>query len=70
MPSLANLSPLYKHKSGNVISVIENSAVKLSQENHVWYRHHGHGSTVEHAWGLCIGTISQWDYELAMHHRV
>ena len=29
MPSLANLSPLYKHKSRNVISVVENSAVKL-----------------------------------------
>ena len=29
MPSLANLSPLYKHKPRNVISVVENSAVKL-----------------------------------------
>ena len=29
MPSLTNLSPLYKHKSRNVISVVENSAVKL-----------------------------------------
>ena len=29
MPSLANFSPLYKHKSRNVISVFENSAVKL-----------------------------------------
>ena len=27
--SLANLSPLYKHKSRNVISVVENSVVKL-----------------------------------------
>ena len=29
MPSLANLSPLYKHRSRNVISSVENSAVKL-----------------------------------------
>ena len=29
MPSLANLSPLYKHRSKNVISSVENSAVKL-----------------------------------------
>ena len=29
MPSLANLSPLYKHRSRNVISPVENSAVKL-----------------------------------------
>ena len=29
MPSLANLSPLYKHKSRSMISVVENSAVKL-----------------------------------------
>ena len=29
MPSLANLSPLCKHKSRNVILVAENSAVKL-----------------------------------------
>ena len=27
--SLANLSPLYKHRSRNVISSVENSAVKL-----------------------------------------
>ena len=29
MPSLANLSPLYKHRSRNVISSVENSVVKL-----------------------------------------
>ena len=29
MSSLANLSPLYKHRSRNVISSVENSAVKL-----------------------------------------
>ena len=29
MPSLANLSPLYKHRSKNMISSVENSAVKL-----------------------------------------
>ena len=29
MPSLANLSPLYKQRSRNVISSVENSAVKL-----------------------------------------
>ena len=29
MPSLANLSPLYKQKSRNMISVVENSVVKL-----------------------------------------
>ena len=29
IPSLANLSPLYKHRSRNVISSVENSAVKL-----------------------------------------
>ena len=29
IPSLANLSPLYKHRSRNVISSVENSVVKL-----------------------------------------
>ena len=29
MPSLANLSLLYKHRSRNMISTVENSAVKL-----------------------------------------
>ena len=28
-PSLVNLSPLYRHRSRNVISSVENSAVKL-----------------------------------------